>query len=131
MNVKYKVVRKNRTSSSNWINPLLVRKYEKGSIVKSYPGSPGILVFKRKIDAKKFIDENRFTNSCMIIRVKSIGRGRKLSMLLVGMGSSCIDHIKRLFLKFRQKDNSFEHIVFYTFPAPSGTYGYPAVEVLD
>jgi len=106
------------------INRFIASIYKKGTIVNSYPGSPGIFTFKTKKDAKTFILRNaEFPEDFMILRVRPIGRGKTPAKVVAGAVNAIAD------LRHYLKKESIDNIEFMS--PPDGAICYPSVEVLD
>ncbi len=74
MAIRYKVIfEKSRKSIYAQGSYTLV--YDKDTIVKAIKGSLGVMVFKRRRQAKRFMDQRLMRASMMIIRVRTFSRG--------------------------------------------------------
>ncbi|GAG64218.1 unnamed protein product, partial [marine sediment metagenome] len=71
--IRYKVVTEDRWSARVFDHPALRLKYEKGETVNAIPGTPGIMAFKTRGDAKAFLDKCHSYESepCMIVKVRA------------------------------------------------------------
>lgn len=79
MAIRYKVVNEaTRCSVIIGINSLYTLKYVKGTIVKALSGSLGIMVFKRRYQAEKFVKllNSGLLGSSIILRVEIFERGK-------------------------------------------------------
>lgn len=94
------------------------REYPKGATVKALPNTLGLMTFKTKCQARQFQGQVDIPDT-VIIRVKSIGKGKRPSSISIfGGAASFLD-------AFYSGDGIVTRFI------PSGTICYPAVEVLD
>ena len=125
--VLYKVVDRN-TRSSSYAEGRFKLKYEQGCIVKEVPGSLGIFCFKTIDDATLYII-NTFSEG-MIIKVKPIGRKRKVPKILPCPDIQSLSRFYGFYegkpIIFRKYRN-LEEII----DSHPGTVCYHSVEVLD
>lgn len=126
MAIRYKVVNLDRSSLiSDTLPREMCRIYLKGSIVESYPHSPGIMVFKTRKRAESYI--YGFMNHYLILKVKPIGKGKKIKNILV-LDRNFSDELQKYeYAYYVNKKYINQHMT----EAPYETYDYPAVEVLD
>ncbi len=126
MAIRYKVVtleRKSMISLNTDIGKYL-RTYEKGKKVKAVRGSLGIMTFKQRQQAEKFID-GPFRCKFRVLRVKTTIRGKRpkfISRFWRLSRSDQLAALRRCYrLKFTQQTES----------PPKGTLCYSSVEVID
>jgi len=90
MSIRWKVVTKERKSWSchlmdKWLPPSLYRTYREGTVVTAHPKSLGLMAFETEEQAKSFKRQERLPGTgalpsrLMVIKVKGIGRGRKIN----------------------------------------------------
>jgi hypothetical protein len=120
MKVKYKVVKKNRTSCVVSNKSKYCIKYEKGKIIESQKKTLGIFCFNTRKQAKYFMEYDlMFLEDYNIIKIKPLSKGKKPKMI------SCFpDRNSGIYYFYKSKRN-------YTFSTPDGTICYPKVLVLD
>ena len=132
---KYKVV--NSDDYSFVTTTTKYRKlYKKGTIVKATPGSDGIMLFKRKVDALIFLGPNRAHGK--IKRVITYGPGKRITIVCENPGNT---RMMNRYYSAKKKINidslsssdfrakkTFIKLMIY---APSNTWGYEAVKVID
>lgn len=98
----YKVVEKQTRHCSNWTlyktypqiakvckyrrdHPEWFPKYFKGRVIKEAPGSIGILCFKSKADAFRFIESYNYKHiTWLIVQVKGINKRNDVQSLICG-----------------------------------------------
>jgi len=117
MTIRYKVVYKfSRTSTSAKGSYCIV--YHKNTTVKASPNTLGIMVFKRRWQAKQF-GESYIPGHYIIVRVRTFSRGRipkRISMSTVPYSLNA----------FYIKSGDMRSMM-----PPTGTICYDKVEVLD
>ena len=92
------------------------KRYLKGKIVKAKSGSLGLFTFDTKKHAKEFANDSMMI--WLILKVKSIGRGRKPKKISTIYTE---DNLNMFYA-----NDTFR----FTEKPPPGTICYPAVEVL-
>ena len=122
----YKVIRsKERTSCiMNRFEEFSI-KYLKSFEVKTIPDTLGIFCFKRKRDAKSFIDyylTNKY-ETYKIIRVCPIGKGLKPPSIA---SAESLRYIKNYYKRLHEEYN-----FLFSHTPPTGTVCYPSVLVLE
>ena len=153
MSIRYKVVNTDRTSCFvGWgTDPCkYTLTYKKGEIIDTYPGTIGIFVFKKRKDAKTFMNfnkvhkglfkENHKYYNWMIIKVLGIGKGHPMPIRPTNFDNHSIRLLgsyKDVFLKTctsKKKTwkflnhNNLQHSSFKT--KDDGTILYQSVKVL-
>ena len=102
-------------------------KYEKGTRVKAQPWSIGILTFEKKKQAEEFIKGAFYSQDFEILRVRPIGKGKRITQLLS-------DHKYRYNILYLAKQEiPYKEVLmkYRKMQAPEGTMAYPEVYVLD
>ncbi len=118
MTIKYKVVYKD-TRFSTAAKDLYRIVYDKGTIVEALPNTLGIMVFKTRWQAYRFMKLNLTPSLYMILRVKTFKRGVVPKRISLKISSDYLD----IFYK-----KSWRRAVM---SPPRGTICYHKVEVLD
>lgn len=126
MAIRWKVVKPGSYSvMRNYLSKRLAKRYLKNKIITAKRETPGILVFKTKHQAYRFASSND-----NVLKVKTIGKGLKIKYLYeIGY----LKYINKDDFKKLKELNEKNLIVndSRVVSAPDGTYGYPAVEVLE
>jgi len=118
MTIKYKVVYKD-TRLSTSAKGLYCIVYNKGTTVEKLPNTLGIMVFKDRQQAQRFMLLNLTPSFYMILRVKTFTRGVVPKKISLKISSYYLD----MFYK-----KSWKMAIM---SPPRGTICYDKVEVLD
>ena len=119
----FKIVNKNNGSFAIHHNSPYYLTYNKGEVVTAREETLGIFCFKRKRDAKDYMELIRMFNNnknVRIIKVLPIGKGKKMDEFY---------NISAFVIK-RLLDDFYKNKPISTRPATYGTYCYPSVKVL-
>ena len=120
MSIRYKILTKYGRKSM-FARGMYSLKYKKGDIVQALPDTLGIMVYKSRWQAARFMDSRGYEESIfIIIRVKTFSRGvvpKKISSRVSGK------YITMFYDKIFQLQ--------YKMPPPMGTICYDKVEVID
>jgi hypothetical protein len=116
----YKVIKKDRTSSTLSTKSPYLLKYLKSFETKAVPGSLGIFCFKTRRSAEMFV--GWYNDNRLIVRVSPIGRGIKPKSISSSRNKKDIN-------RFYEKSRT--NIMFSMRQPPIGTICYPSVLVLE
>jgi len=132
MAIRYKVVTNQRESVIAYKRlDELTLTYKKGTTVKAVEGSVGILCFEKRCQAEFFSSPGLATRakSTQIIRVETIGRGKRIKWLLK---LKYLNEFKEFTVKDIISGSVFSRNGYsVSMRAPVGTLAYKAVKVLD
>lgn len=121
--IRFRVVKSNR--GSLLAGGRYYRDYLRNSVIKAEPGTLGVFVFERRIDADRFAKGCRWEKGSdkswpFTVRVQGIGKGRKLAGEVISQSMAIVD-----------LDEFYRGVALCrTMMPPPGTMVYDAVKVL-
>jgi len=104
--------------------------YSENTVVTAKEGTLGIGVFERRYQAKNFMQREFSANSCRILRVISIGRGKRYRFVCESQDTSNLDIFYR---RHRGGLNALLENLFSpvnSMSSPLGTIFYQQIKVL-
>ena len=132
----YKVVRIEDELSCNMqfdINNFLVRRYQDGSILEAHPGTPGIFLFKRLEDCKRFVSTcSKFWKIKRVIPLAPLKRVKKSIMVGAETIASCHDNedLKDVMTIFYKGPSATRYSDLIIQETPEGTYTCQKIQVV-
>ena len=131
----YKVVRINGETSCNMqllSNSLLIKEYKDGSIVEAYPGTPGIFLFKRLKDCKKFALDPIIWKIKRVIPLAPLKKVKEAFIIGANSIASCYDDddLKDIMTIFYKGPSAMWPSNLGIQETPEGTYTCQKIQVV-
>ena len=123
---KWKIVDQNRRSIHPTKNSKYSKKYIKGKIVKSQPGSFGLFCFKHKHQAVTFLNLFSDYENYKIIKVLPLIKGKTQNRVFL------TKNLKRSYDQyFKMKNKIYSNCGVFLGGPPEGTICYDKIKVLE